>query len=226
MPKLSFFFLLLLFPFFAFCQEEPKSSVQSFRPPKEKPLIRKNGDITLGKISLYKKTKEIRFPAKVTVRSGVLEFLISSYRGSLHESLLVADISPYQLQIMLYLLGADNKKKAKMKGKRGTLINVDIEWQNDGQKKRMAIENLIKDSRTDFVMSRKGFYFVGTSFVNNIPQAEGSGNIACLYSRVDTVLDVADKDSHLDTIFYANTDFYSPGPNQEVTVILSIREEK
>ena len=114
----SILFSILLLSFSLCAQEEPKPQRQTFRPPQEKPILHQNGDVTLGKITLHKKRGELRFPARVTVREGNLEFLISTYRGALHESLLVSDISPYQLQIMLYLLGADDKKPAKIKGKK------------------------------------------------------------------------------------------------------------
>lgn len=218
-------FLLICMSFILVAQEEPKPQKQSFRPPQEKPKLYPNGDITLGKITLHKKRGEIRFPARLAVRSGTLEFLISTYRGALHETLLVADISPYQLQIMLYLMGADDKKPAKMKGKNGSLINIDLEWKEQGKTHKIPVETLVRDARTDFVMARKGFYFVGTSFVDNIPQAEGAGNVVCLYSRPDTVLDVADEQSHLDTLFYGNEDRHRPVSNQLVTVVMSLRNE-
>ena len=221
----KFLVVILLIALTLVAEEQPKPKKQSFRPPKEKPVLHKNGDISLGKITLHKKRGEIRFPARVLVRDGVIEFLISTYRGALHESLLVADISPYQLQIMLYLLGADDKKPAKMKGKKGSMINIDLEWKEKGKVKKIPVESLVKDQRTDFVMARKGFYFVGTSFIDNVPQAEGSGNVACLYTRPDAVLDVADEQSYMDTIFVGNTAVHKPVSNQKVTVILSLRNE-
>ena len=117
------------------------------------------------------------------------------------------------------------KSRRRLKGKKGSLINIDLEWKEQGKVKKIPVEALVKDRRTDFVMARKGFYFVGTNFIDNVPQAEGAGNVVTLYSRPDTVLDVADEESFMDTLFIGNTDRHSPVSNQLVTVIFSLRNE-
>ena len=76
-------------------------------------------------------------------------------------------------------------------------------------------------------MKRQGFYFVGSSFYEEVYQAEGSGNLCLLYSNTDaTVLDSADKDSGDDIIFETNPERVQPGAYRDIRVILSIRKER
>ena len=151
-----------------------------------------------------------------------------SPRGRQHEGLVITKASPFQLEYMLYILGAQSDIKRDVKGKKGSLIDIDIEWRdNNGEYHRDPVESWVLDNRTGKMMKRQGFYFVGSSFEEGIYQAEGNGNLCLLYSSTDaTVLDCADKDSGNDIIFETNPERVNPGAYREVRVILSIRKER
>ena len=212
-------------------RQEPPPKTSDIKPPEDKPYKLPNGDIKLGEITLHTRTKEISFPGFLNPPDlGTLEILLVSPPpyGRSHEGLVVTDASPFQLEAMLYMMGAKNDKKRNVKGKKGDLINIDLEWKDEnGQLHREPIENWVLDERTDQPMVRKGFYFVGSSFHNDIYQAEGNGNLCLLYSNTPaTVLDCADKDSDRDILYVTNPAKLQPGGYREVRVILSIRKER
>ncbi|MCM8533677.1 MAG: YdjY domain-containing protein, partial [Lentisphaeraceae bacterium] len=216
---------------FLLAQSEPAPQVYDIKPPSAKPQKLSNGNVKLGKITLDQKKKELSFKGFLNPPSlGTLEVLLvsPSPRGRQHEGLVITDASPFQLEVMLYLLGARNDIKRDIKGKKGSLIDIDIEWRdNNGKVHRDPIENWILDNRTGKMMKRQGFYFVGSSFENDVYQAEGSGNLALLYSNTSaTVLDSADKDSGNDILFETNPEKFNPEAYRDVRVILSIRKER
>ena len=210
-------------------QEEPTPAASDVKPPEALPIKQKNGNIKLGEITLDNRKKEISF--KGTLNSpdqGVLEVLISTPRGRVHEALVVTKASPYQLEYMLYLLGADTEVKRKAKGKKGSLVNIDLEWQDDnGVLHREPIEQWVEDERTKKAMRRQGFYFCGSNIENKVYQAEGHGNLCLLYSNTPaTVLDCADKDSSSDILYTTNSRKHQPGASRDVRVIISLKKER
>ncbi|NQZ56690.1 MAG: hypothetical protein HRT88_04370 [Lentisphaeraceae bacterium] len=229
MVKNALFFLLILILHSAQAQQEPQAPESTIKPPSAKPVRQKNGDLKLGLITLHKKVKEISFPGYFNHSTReILEVLIVAPHGRTHEGLIVSKASPFQLEFMLYLLGADNEIKRDVKGKKGSLINIDIEWQDDyGKTYRDPVEQWILDTRTDKVMRRRGFYFRGSSFYNGIYQAEGSGNFCLLYSSTPaTVLDCGDPQSGEDILFTANPEITKSVVSRQVRIIMSIRKER
>lgn len=226
MTRTTSIFLLLFLSTAVLAKKEPKIKISRQELPNDKIIKLKNGDLKLGAITLHKKYKEISFPA-VFSPSVDIEVLIATAKGRTHESLVQTDASPFQTEIMLYLLGADNEIKRPVKNKRGSLIDIDIEWIGPkGNVLRDAIENFVLDRRTNSVMKRQGFYFVGSSVIDNYPQAEGAGNIALLYSHPATVLDNVDPESHLDGIHGTMPNISYPLAGSPIRVIMSIRPEK
>jgi hypothetical protein len=212
-------------------QQEPAAPKSTIKPPQAKLQKLKNGNVVLGKITLNQQKKEISFPAFLnSPKLGALEVLLvnPSPVGRQHEGLVITEASAFQLETMLYLLGAKNDIQRDVKGKKGSLIDIDIEWRdNNGEFHRDPVENWILDNRTGKMMKRQGFYFVGSSFYEGIYQAEGSGNLCLLYSNTDaTVLDSADKASGDDIIFETNPERVQPGAYRDIRVILSIRKER
>ncbi|MCH2204925.1 MAG: YdjY domain-containing protein [Lentisphaerales bacterium] len=218
-------------PFTHAQQQEPAPQKSDIKPPDAKPQKMADGTIKLGLISLDRKKKELSFPGFLnSPKLGTLEVLLvnPSPRGRQHEGLVITKTSPFQLEVMLYLLGAQSDIKRDVKGKKGSLIDIDIEWRdNNGEFHRDPVESWVLDNRTGKMMKRQGFYFVGSAFHEGVYQAEGNGNLCLLYSSTDaTVLDCADKDSGNDIIFETNPERVNPGAYREVRVILSTRKER
>ena len=210
-------------------QGEPEAPKSKVKPPSAKPVRLANGDLKLGLVTLHNKEKEISFPGHFNHSSReILEVLIVTPYGRTHEGLIVSKASPFQLEFMLYLLGADNAIPRDVKGKKGSLIDIDIEWKDDyGRTHRDPVEQWIIDTRTDKVMRRSGFYFCGSSFYQRIYQAEGSGNFCLLYSSTDaTVLDSADPESGQDILFIANPEITKTVVSRQIRIIMSIRKER
>lgn len=229
---LSILLILSAFAVYAFGpRQEPPPKTSDIKPPEDKPYKLPNGDIKLGKITLHTRLKEISFEGYLNPPDlGTLEILLVSPPpyGRSHEGLVVTEASPFQLEAMLYMMGAKNDVKRDLPGKKGDLINIDLEWKDgNGQIHREPIENWVLDERTDQPMVRKGFYFVGSSFYKDIYQAEGNGNLCLLYSNTPaTVLDSPDKDSDKDILYVTNPAKLLPGGYKQVRIILSIRQER
>src|SRR4051812_29609595 len=93
--------LLALFPLALVAQEPaPKPSVKEVSP----------GIYEVGAIRLEQKTKTVTFPAAINMDKGPLEYLLVGRNGPTHESLLVTDVSPVELETVMLLLGVKPPK--------------------------------------------------------------------------------------------------------------------
>src|SRR4051812_39072551 len=93
--------LLALIPLLLSAQEAaPKPSVKEVSP----------GVFEVGAIRLEQKTKTVTFPAAINMDKGALEYLLVGRNGPTHESLLVTDVSPTELEAVMILLGAKPPK--------------------------------------------------------------------------------------------------------------------
>ena len=71
-------------------------------PPKVEDLG--DGKYRLGLLSFDENTRRISFPGEVNLDDGLLEFAIVNEKGKIHESLLITQASPINLNIVLKLL--------------------------------------------------------------------------------------------------------------------------
>ncbi|HEV7406392.1 MAG TPA: YdjY domain-containing protein [Chthoniobacteraceae bacterium] len=95
--------LLALFPLVLAAQEPaPKPSVKEVSP----------GVFEVGAIRFEQKTKTVTFPGSINMDKGGLEYLLVGKNGPTHESLLVTEITPTELETVMILLGAKPPKPA------------------------------------------------------------------------------------------------------------------
>lgn len=187
-----------------------------------------NGDIRMGEITLHRQARELSFPATLNLNQGVLEVIIATPEGRLHEALLYTKARAIQIQTMLYLLDLKNGMRVAADGKpQGDLVDLDIEWQGkDGKPVREPIEHWILDNRTKKSMDRVGWVFIGSSFMDSVCLADAEGNIVINYSVGNTVLDIPDRAGDDDTLFTVNDQKTEPGKDAAVRVILTPRAAK
>ena len=211
----------LVFGFCVMCLAQPSGKL----PAGVKRLD--DGNLQVGDIIVRVAKGELAFPARFELQEGALEVIIAKPNGRLHETLLVTSCSALQIQTLLYLLHADNGARRPAKfGRRGDIVDIDIEWTNDdGKKLREPIESWIIDNRTKKPMERIGWVFVGSDVRNGVFQADSEGNVVVNWSCGATVLDSADSDSENDMLHSINTQKPQPKKHPTVTVVFRPRSK-
>ena len=184
-----------------------------------------NGDVRVGLVTVHPATHELSFPATYNLRQGILEVLIATPEGRLHESLLRSAARPLQLQTALILLGLRNG--ARLPGgtvPQGDIVDLELEWRRpDGALARLPVEQWIHDTKTNQPSARFGWVFTGVTFTNGVANAEIEGNLVVNYAVGDTVLDLPDAAAGDDTRFVVNTDQAGLKVGDAVRVILKPR---
>jgi hypothetical protein len=92
-----------------------------FSPPKEIAP----GIFQVGTVRLDKNTGTVTFPAKVQMDDGLLEYLLVTPQGPVHESLLVSEAAPQDVHLAMLLLGARGMVQQQPEKERG---RIDAEY--------------------------------------------------------------------------------------------------
>jgi len=184
-----------------------------------------DGSLKVGDIVVRREQRELAFPARFILQAGALEAIIVHPHGRLHEALLCTDVKALQVQAMLYLLGAENgPRQDGLTGKRGDLVDIDIEWTDAaGKTRRDPVEAWIIDNRTEKPMARIGWVFVGSRVKDGNFLADGEGNIAINYAIGESVLSTPDAQGEDDTIHSVNHLQPQPPSDATDTVVLKPR---
>jgi hypothetical protein len=148
--------------------------------------------IAIGKVKIDRLEKEVLFPAKINMDAGPIEVLICTPQGRAHESLLVSDADPLNIQLALILSGAANgARKPPPKGAEGPLQGdlFDVFVLDENGKKK-SVEKLLVDLKKNAPPEKHGWVFVGSKFTSNGRcLATREGNIIVTWSSGNTVFD-------------------------------------
>jgi hypothetical protein len=220
--------LKLLVAIFLFCcsfQESPNRDIQySGKNPVVRPIKHSNGNIELNGILFDAKATELSFPAEYIIGSEFnKEYLITSSSELTHESLFYTKIEPFHLQFMLLVLGADNTIPRKQKGRRGSIIDIEVEYKLNNKSYRRNIEAWLNEEGKP--MKRRGFYFLGSRIHKNFFQAQGSGKICSLWHQDDAILDIIHPKNDAGDLFSLNRKNIAIHKFSQVKIILSLRKE-
>ncbi|MFA5203602.1 MAG: YdjY domain-containing protein [Lentisphaeria bacterium] len=205
----------------------PRPAVTPGMKPTPLPAVEKlpNGDVRIGRVTVHPATREVSFPAVYNLKQGILEAVVATPEGRLHESLLRTEARPIQLQTALILLGLRNG--ARLPGgpvAQGDLVDMDLEWRRpDGTLARAPVEQWIYDNGARKSSPRFGWVFTGVTFTNGVANAEIEGNLVINYSVGDTVLDLPDAAGADDTRFVVDSDRKELAVGTPVRVILKPR---
>lgn len=159
-----------------------------------KPQVEKLGEgkYRIGEVIIEAKSREIRFPAKVNMDGGLLEYIICKKQGKLHEALLATEINATHLSLAFTLLryvpspelfglrdetghptGFYPEVPAAVKA--GARIAVEVEWTADDKTHRLPINDWIQLTVKDTGMLAGPWLYTGSEFYEGkfIPEMTG-----------------------------------------------------
>ncbi|RYD46275.1 MAG: hypothetical protein EOP85_07780 [Verrucomicrobiaceae bacterium] len=194
-------------------------------PPEEtkevaKPSVKKLDEtrFQIGQVIFDKKTREIRFPAKVNMTEGLLEFLVVHEKGKLHESLFSTETSPTDLNLALTLLsykpskelyplpndtgGTSNSFPEVPPGiKFAARVNIDAEWTTEGKTRRLSVNELIQHEVKVTAMPAGPWVYGGSDFKEGKFIAETSGDIIAIFLSMAALVNYPGEDNADDTVW-------------------------
>ncbi|MEA3366013.1 MAG: YdjY domain-containing protein [Candidatus Hydrogenedentes bacterium] len=200
----------------------PEGISEKFDPS----IIKQTGEHTyqLGNLRIDSKSRQIEFPAAVNMREGLIEVVICTAYGKTHESIFVTPASPLHVHIALLLLGLkpgrnpgwyESPETAESPDESdtpvGDMVDVYATWGIPEGKRKVRVESLLEDIRTDEALPAMGWVFIG-SLVDRggAYVAQSSGSILTNYHDRTSVLDNPLETGRIDDYTYARTEEIPP----------------
>jgi hypothetical protein len=172
----------------------------------------------IGEITFDQKTREIRFPCKVNMTEGLLEFLIVHRNGKLHESLLLTDVSPTQLNLAFTLLNytpsrelyplpnatggtSANFPEVAPEIKAAARITLEVEWTEEGKIRRVPVNEWVQHSVKLTPMPAGPWVYGASEFHDGQYVPELTGDIASIFLSPSAIIHYPGDDRSDDTIW-------------------------
>ena len=204
-------------------------------PPAEKPAVEQL-DATrfrIGQLTFDRRTREVRLPAVVNLTDGLLEFALVQRQGKVHESLLVTDVSPVQLNVAFKLLrypaspgqqvdeGTGGKSADAVAGSR---LDLAVEWRDGDRTRRAALREWILYDVTGEAMPDGAWIYGGGENAQGEFLPGSHGDLIAIFSGNPALMYYEGKDRGNDEVWrpFAKR---MPAVGTPVTVILTPRPE-
>jgi hypothetical protein len=172
----------------------------------------------VGEVVFDQKTREIRFPTRVNMTEGLLEFLVVHQNGKVHESLLSTEISPTHLNLAFTLLRyspskelyplpnetgglSDKYPEVPADVKAAARVSIDVEWSDEGKIRRVPVNEWIQHEVKATAMPAGPWVYGGSDFHEGKFVAETSGDIAAIFLSMAALLNYPGVDNIDDTVW-------------------------
>lgn len=191
----------------------------------------------VGEVIFDQKTREIRFPTKVNMVEGLLEYLVVHQNGKVHESLLATEVSPTHLNLAFTLLRysaskelyplpnetggvSDKYPEVSADVKAAARVTIEVEWSDEGKVRRVPVNEWIQHAVKSTAMPAGPWVYGGSDFNDGKFVAETSGDVAAIFLSMAALINYPGVDNSDDTVW---TPFPKrvPPEGTAVTVIIT-----
>jgi hypothetical protein len=191
----------------------------------------------IGTVVFDQKNREIRFPAKVNMAEGLIEYLIVLQKGKIHEGLLIMSSTPTDLNLAFVLLRyAPSPELFSLIDETGhptgiypevptpvkasARIAVEVEWSDNGTTRRIPINEWLSDNTKNVALAPGPWLYTGSNLSEGKFIPELSGDVAAIMIDSNAMINYPGRDNEQDTSWYAFPKRVPPvGTN--VTVIIT-----
>ena len=179
MPDLRFnaFLLLVCWPAWIGAQD----------PVRTPPPIREvsPGLFAVGAVKFDKAQRTVQFPAVLNMENSIVEYLLVTEAGKIHESVLRTTTEASHIQLALLLLGAKGAgtndffevKPAAIPGEK---IGLEVSWDAGQGPKKVPAEQLVWDRRAQRPMAKGPWVYTGSRVIEGTFLAEQEGSLISL----------------------------------------------
>ena len=169
------------------------------------------GQFQLGSVILNKEQRAIRFPATVNMTNGLIEYLVVTGTGKLHESILKTETVPSQIHVAMLLLGAtDSSTNRSSTNILGDELSIEVGWKTDGLEKRVRAEQLVFNSETKSVMSKGRWIYNGSKVIDGTFIAQRDGSIVSIIADPLALANSSQRNRDNDEIWSVSTNAVPP----------------
>lgn len=167
-------------------QELPGSGPTSSASATNAPLKQIGpGIFQMGKVRLDKERRTVSFPAVLNMNEALIEYLVVTSYGKVHEGLLRTEAEPWHIHLAMLLLGGkgagtNSFPEDHTKPLPGDTVSIQITWKINGKEKRYRAEELVYDRQKKSAMRKGPWIYTGSTMSEGIFIAQRDGSIVSL----------------------------------------------
>ena len=171
----------------------------------------------IGEVRLDSKKRSITFPASVNMTNGVIEYLLVSSRGKLHESLLKTEVEPMQLHTAKLLIEPKNTETNSSPQRRrdaevdagsetnGEHLSIWLSWRAGDMEKSCPAEDLIFSTHAKSPMNRGDWIYTGSRFIEGTFMAQRERSLVSVIADPDALIENPRPGRESDDAWQVNT---------------------
>jgi hypothetical protein len=184
--------------------------------------------------------RTLSFPATVNMEEGLIEYLLVSPQGSVHESLLVTEVQASDIHFAVLLLGAkgapaSDAPHADLQGigqitadslgreqlPKGDSVRITVTWREGNQKRSIPIEDWVRNMETQNGMERGPWIYTGSRLVDRTFYAQATGDLAAVVLNPGALINNPRSGNQNDQLWSVNKAAVAPrGTAVELTITL------
>lgn len=151
------------------------------------------GIFELGKVRLDKERRTVSFPAVVNMNEALIEYLVVTSAGKVHESLLRTEAEPWHVHVAMLLLGAkgagtNSFPDAHPQPLPGEKVSIELSWNVGGKKKNHRAEEFVYDQAGRSIMRRGPWIYTGSKVFEGTFIAQRDGSVVSLIEDRDALI--------------------------------------
>ncbi len=190
------------------------------------------GKFRIGKVKFDAAARTVSLPAKVNLRGGVIEYVLTTEAGKAHEAMLTTGASPRDLHLACLLLGmkgapVTGEVNAAMTVPAAESVRIAVMWETNGPVKTLPLASLLRvvkngpDGKSTPVADGAWHYTGSCFFGNGSFAAEAEGSFISLIRDPAALLNNPDPTRDNDEMHVPNTTAL-PAAGTPVTVIFQL----
>jgi len=153
---------------------------------------RDDGRLQLGRIIVDRDKSQLLVPGQINQSDGIIEYFAVGPRGKLHESVLMLDVHPLELQVGALLLGlkpaklpeqddpelritregAEKPDPGAPDAEGDSQVMLEVSWKEEGKVRTLRAEDLCYNRETGNTMAHGTWVFTGSSVSGGTLAAE------------------------------------------------------
>lgn len=142
------------------------------------------GRYQIGRVTLDKEARSVSFPAIVNMTEAIVEYVVVTPEGKVHESLLRTEASPKDIHVAMLLLDAKGSTNPvpedPLKPIPGDPVIIEVSWKDENREKRVRAEELILNMQLKTNLTKGVWIYNGSRIENGAFMAEREGSIVSL----------------------------------------------
>ncbi len=202
--------------------------------------IKKINDTTyqLGEITINKKDRTIKLDAETEITAELVEYVLVTAEGKIHEALFITKARPIHLNIAFKLLGykenkslfrefvknmpTNNYQTATDEEKLKSLFSINVSWVDEETKETMShnLNDLIINEQTKRTMDKSTWSYGGSFMYQGKYVAEMNHDLIAIFTDRGAVANYAGSGREDDTLWHPVTE-KMPARGTKVTLTIT-----